>query len=153
MGYDLMELSLHGDRDKLKNTRYAQPAIYVASLAMLKVLEQTGPNLVQNVNVAAGFSLGEYTALTFAGVFSFERGITLVKARAEVMEEAAAAQDGKVMTVLECEDDKLHSFIAEVKSEHGKQHKGVLQVANRVWENFFFFIFTYRIPTVHHSKK
>jgi [acyl-carrier-protein] S-malonyltransferase len=71
----------------------SQPAIYVSSLAAVEVLraQEGGQAILDSVDVAAGLSLGEYTALAFAGAFSFEDGLKIVKARGEAMQ---AASDG-----------------------------------------------------------
>lgn len=57
----------------------SQPAIYVSSMAALEKLKQDRPEVVESANVAAGLSLGEYTALAFAGAMSFEDGLALVR--------------------------------------------------------------------------
>jgi [acyl-carrier-protein] S-malonyltransferase len=67
-----------GPKEKLDSTVISQPAIYVASLAALEKLKQERPEVVEQVDVAAGLSLGEYTALVFAGAMSFEDGLALV---------------------------------------------------------------------------
>jgi [acyl-carrier-protein] S-malonyltransferase len=58
----------------------SQPAIYVASLAALEKLKEERPEVVESCDVAAGLSLGEYTALAFAGAMTFEDGLKLVHA-------------------------------------------------------------------------
>jgi [acyl-carrier-protein] S-malonyltransferase len=73
-------VSIHaGPKEKLDSTAVSQPAIYVASLAALEKLKQESPDVVAACNVAAGLSLGEYTALAFADALSFEDGLKLVR--------------------------------------------------------------------------
>lgn len=67
-----------GPKDKLNSTVVSQPAIYVASMAALEKLKEDRPEVVESCNVAAGLSLGEYTALVFAGAMTFEDGLKLV---------------------------------------------------------------------------
>jgi [acyl-carrier-protein] S-malonyltransferase len=67
-----------GPTEKLNSTVVSQPAIYVASLAALEKLKEERPEVVDCCNVAAGLSLGEYTALAFAGAMTFEDGLKLV---------------------------------------------------------------------------
>jgi [acyl-carrier-protein] S-malonyltransferase len=67
-----------GPAEKLNSTVVSQPAIYVASLAALEKLKEDRPEVVDSCNVAAGLSLGEYTALAFAGAMTFEDGLKLV---------------------------------------------------------------------------
>jgi malonyl CoA-acyl carrier protein transacylase len=68
-----------GPKGKLDSTAVSQPAIYVASLAALEKLKKDAPDVVGACDVAAGLSLGEYTALTFAGALAFEDGLKLVR--------------------------------------------------------------------------
>merc|ERR1712151_369644 len=67
-------------------TKHCQPAMYIAGLAALEQLKLDEPSKVNSCVAMAGLSLGEYTALTAAGVFDFETGLKLVKERGEAME-------------------------------------------------------------------
>src|SRR5690349_11391082 len=71
LGYDLLAVCAAGPADKLNATDVSQPAIYVASLAALESLKASDPAAVDSCAGAAGLSLGEYTALAFAGALSF----------------------------------------------------------------------------------
>src|SRR5438105_9688536 len=66
LGYDLAHVCLEGPKEKLDSTAVSQPAIYVTSLAALAQLRATDPAAEAECVAAAGLSLGEYTALTFA---------------------------------------------------------------------------------------
>lgn len=72
--YDLLEICLKGPAEKLNQTKYSQPAIFVTSLAAIEKLKEERPNAVDNCIGTAGFSVGELTALVFAGAIEFERG-------------------------------------------------------------------------------
>ena len=72
--YDLLKLMLKGPESKLNETKYCQPAVVVCSLAALEKLKEERPTALENCIATAGFSVGEITALTFAGVFSFSDG-------------------------------------------------------------------------------
>lgn len=72
LGFDLKAVCFEGPPEALEATDVSQPAIYVASLAALESLKATDPDLVASVAGAAGLSLGEYTALVFAGALDFE---------------------------------------------------------------------------------
>lgn len=72
--YDLKKLCLEGPKEKLDQTKYAQPAIMVASLAAIERLKEERPNAIDKCVATAGFSLGEITALVFAGALEFEKG-------------------------------------------------------------------------------
>ena len=90
-----------GPKDKLDSTVISQPAIYVASLAAVeKVRAEQGGAALEAVDVAAGLSLGEYTALTFAGALTFEDGLRLVKLRGEAMQAAADASPSGMVSVI-----------------------------------------------------
>lgn len=73
-----------GPKEKLDSTAVSQPAIFVASLAALAALRKQDDSPVASCDVAAGLSLGEYTALTFADVMSFEDGLKLVRSPCDV---------------------------------------------------------------------
>lgn len=75
LGYDLLKLCLQGPKEELDKTVHSQVAILVCSLAAIERLKDDTPSAVENCIAAAGFSVGEISALTFAGVMSFERGI------------------------------------------------------------------------------
>lgn len=72
--YDLLKLCLEGPEEKLNETIYCQPAVFVSSLAAIERLKVLHPEAIQNCIATAGFSLGELTALTFAGALPFDRG-------------------------------------------------------------------------------
>lgn len=106
----------------LKQTEITQPALYTHSLAAMAVLNEKGlaPDMV------AGHSLGEYSALAAAGVFSFEDGLRLVRRRGELMGEAGNKRPGSMAALLGADDDDVESVCTAV-SEEGD---GVVQAAN-----------------------
>ena len=71
LGYDLLDICINGPKDKLDSTVLSQPAIYVTSLAAVELLRARdgGQQIIDSVDVTCGLSLGEYTALAFAGAF------------------------------------------------------------------------------------
>lgn len=77
LGYDLLKLCLNGPKEKLDQTRYCQPAILVTSLAAVERLKEERPDAIDKCVGTAGFSLGELTALIFAGAIGFEKGNNL----------------------------------------------------------------------------
>lgn len=78
----------------------SQPAIFVSSMAALEKLKQDDPSAVDSATVAMGLSLGEYSALCFAGAFSFEDGVRLTKARGKAMQLASDAKPSGMVAVL-----------------------------------------------------
>ena len=89
LGYDLAEVCKNGPADRLNSTAVSQPAIYVTSLACLEKVKAEMPDLPGRCEMTAGLSLGEYTALVFAGAMTFEDGLRVVKQRGEAMQAAA----------------------------------------------------------------
>lgn len=116
LGYDLLQLCVEGPVSRLALTRYSQPAIFVVSLAAMAKLKHERPELVARAKLAAGFSLGEYSALVWAGALSFDDGLTVVKVRAEAMHEAAGQSSrgrGGMASVAGLDDDQLTALLAE----------------------------------------
>eukprot|EP00793_Prasinoderma_coloniale_P003264 PRCOL_00005899-RA len=102
LGYDLLDVCVNGPAEKLNSTAVSQPAIYVSSLAAIEKLrmQEGGQDIIDSCDVAAGLSLGEYTALTFAGALTFEDGLKLVKIRGESMQAAADATPSGMASVI-----------------------------------------------------
>ncbi len=97
LGFDLGALCFNGPEDVLRSTENAQPALYVVSVAAAMVLKDEARVLPES---AAGHSVGEYAALTVAGVLDFGDGVSLVRKRAELMRDAALASPGTMLAVL-----------------------------------------------------
>lgn len=72
-------LLIQGPKETLDNTVYSQPALFIAGLAAVEKLRESEPEALEACSVAAGLSLGEYTALVFAGAMTFEDALKLVK--------------------------------------------------------------------------
>jgi len=87
LGWSVPEICNHPE-DKLSQTFYTQPSLYVVETLLVDQLKKQG----QSPNYVAGHSLGEYVALYAAGVFDFETGLKLVKRRAELMAKTAGGQ-------------------------------------------------------------
>ena len=112
-GRDVTQLLLNADADELKQTRNSQLTTFVLSMVVLDAVERTGvaPNL------AAGHSLGEYSALCASGALSFEDAVRLVAERGEAMQIAADEQDGTMAAVLGLDDDLVVSACARVDGD------------------------------------
>jgi len=96
LGYDLEKLCFSGPEEKLNDTLYTQPAIFTVSFIYNKILKENGIK----PEATAGHSLGEYSALCSAGVFSFVDGLKLVKKRAELMSQAIPAGRGSMAAII-----------------------------------------------------
>uniref|UniRef100_A0A7S4Q9K0 Malonyl-CoA:ACP transacylase (MAT) domain-containing protein n=1 Tax=Alexandrium monilatum TaxID=311494 RepID=A0A7S4Q9K0_9DINO len=84
LGWDVEDVCLRGPAEKLGETRYCQPAVFVACLAAMEALRATREDVVERAQVVAGVGTGEYAAICAAGILSFEDCLRLVKLRAEV---------------------------------------------------------------------
>nr|QKY14966.1 malonyl coenzyme a acyl carrier protein transacylase (FABD) [Polytomella parva] len=111
LGYDLLKVCVEGPKKELDSTAVSQPAIYVASLAAVEKLRQdSGDAAIDAINIAAGLSLGEYTALAFAGAVSFEDGLRLVKIRGESMQAAANATPSGMVSIVGLDSSKVQKL-------------------------------------------
>ncbi|MCL4128154.1 UNVERIFIED_CONTAM: hypothetical protein GTU68_012643 [Idotea baltica] len=128
--YDLLKLCLEGPDRDLEETKYQQPAILVASLAAVERLRHEQPLVLESCVATAGFSIGEITALTFAGAISFENAVRLVKVRGEAMQIASELTRSGMITVLFSPDSKL-KFACSVAKEYCVK-SGVQEVDCRV---------------------
>ncbi len=115
LGYALSRICFEGPEEKLTQTLYAQPAIYVTSMAVLEVLREFFPTL--KPAFAAGLSLGEFSALAAAGTFDFQHGLELVRKRAEAMEFAAGRTAGTMASVIGLSQDACESIVREAGCE------------------------------------
>lgn len=107
LGYDLKALMFNGPIEQLTDTQYAQPAIYTCSAMYLEKAKEEGIEY----GYVAGHSLGEYSALYAAGVFSFEDGLRLVEKRGKAM----ASQNGKgtMAAVLGLTEEELEPYLSK----------------------------------------
>jgi [acyl-carrier-protein] S-malonyltransferase len=124
LGYDLLVVCTNGPTEKLNATDVSQPAIYVASLAALESLKASDPAAAESCAATAGLSLGEYTALTFAGCLSFADGLRVVQCRGRAMQAAADANPGGMMSILGLERFQVESICDEASQT------GLVQIAN-----------------------
>jgi [acyl-carrier-protein] S-malonyltransferase len=124
LGYDLAEVCFNGPAQRLSSTVVSQPAIFVASLAALEALRASEPDAESSCVAAAGLSLGEYTALVFAGALSFQDGLRVVQRRGEAMQAAADATPSGMVSVLLLEQPQVEDVCKQARSA------GLIEVAN-----------------------
>lgn len=124
LGYDLRKICFEGPAEQLDSTVISQPAIFVTSLAALEKLRTDAPEIVLGCEMAAGLSLGEYTALVFAGAMSFEDGLQIVQKRGQAMQNAADATPSGMASVLMLDLPKVE----EIRDQ--AQTAGTLEIAN-----------------------
>lgn len=122
LGFDLIKISFEGPEDALKQTQVTQPAIFVHSMVTLEILKERFENL--NFQMAAGHSLGEYSALVAAGAFSFEDALKIVKVRAAAMQHAGTINKGTMAAVIGMDAEPLGAICCEAYTS------GIVQCAN-----------------------
>ena len=125
LGYDLAKICFEGPEEELDSTVHSQPALFVTSLAALEQLREDSPETIANCSSAAGLSLGEYTAMVFAGVMDFETALGVVRERGQAMQDAADATPSGMVSVLGLDRAAVEQLCDECREE-GE----VLQVAN-----------------------
>ena len=110
LDWSVAQLSFDGPAEKLNDTRYTQPALYVHSCAAGRVLLESG---VEPAFVA-GHSLGEYSALALAGAFSFADGLRLVVRRANAMADAASANPGTMAAIIGLDEKAVVAALSAI---------------------------------------
>jgi len=109
LGFRITDLMFTGTDEDLKQTKVTQPAIFLHSVILAKVLgNEFKPDMV------AGHSLGEFSALVAAGALSFEDGLKLVSARAMAMQKACELQPSTMAAVLGLDDAKVEEICASI---------------------------------------
>lgn len=124
LGYPLSALCFEGPAEKLDDTVYTQPALWVTSLAVLHALEAEGK--LPECHMMAGHSLGELTALAAAGALEFADGLRLVQERGRLMKLAGERQPGSMAAVLKMEDEDVEQACKQAAEATGKP----VQIAN-----------------------
>ena len=100
LGFNITDIMFSGTADELKQTKVTQPAVFLHSVILAKVLG-VKPDAV------AGHSLGEFSALVAADALSFEDGLRLVAKRAMAMQKCCEQQPGGMAAILAMEDEKV----------------------------------------------
>ena len=112
VGMDIRRLCREGPECELLKTENSQPTIHTTTLALLKVVESYG----FSASVTAGFSLGEYAALVYAGVFRFEDSVKLVKQRGLFMQNAVPQGLGKMCWITGLTRQAVQQIVSEAES-------------------------------------
>ena len=125
LGYDLADICFNGPAEKLNSTVVSQPALYVVSMAALEKLKLENPAAYDRCVAAAGLSLGEYTAIAFAGGVTFEEGLKLVQHRGAAMQAAADETPSGMVSVLGLDQEKTAAVC-----DRARKPGEILQIAN-----------------------
>ena len=109
LGFDITSLMFSGTDEDLKQTKVTQPAVFLHSVIMAKVLgDKFKPDMT------AGHSLGEFSALVAAGALSFDDGLTLVSKRAQAMQKACELNPSTMAAIIGMEDAVIEQVCAEI---------------------------------------
>jgi|TARA_B100001105_G_scaffold252402_1_gene244015 [acyl-carrier-protein] S-malonyltransferase len=108
LGFNISEIMFNGTSKELTQTKVTQPAIFIHSMAILKIIGNSfKPDKV------AGHSLGEFSALVAAGVLSFEEGLNLVAIRAKAMQKSCENTKGTMAAILALENEVIEKICHE----------------------------------------
>lgn len=113
LGFSLSKIMFEGTAEELKQTEVTQPAVFVHSVIAAFCAEEFNPEM------AAGHSLGEFSALTAMGALSFEDGLKLVSARAMAMQAACEEQPSTMAAVLNLPDNTVEEICARISQTEG----------------------------------
>ncbi len=112
LGFSITDIMFEGTVEELKQTKVTQPAIFLHSVILSKVLgADFTPDMV------AGHSLGEFSALVASGVLSFEDGLQLVSKRAQAMQKACEASESTMAAILGLEDVIVEEVCESIGNE------------------------------------
>jgi [acyl-carrier-protein] S-malonyltransferase len=110
LGFDISKIMFEGSKEELTQTKVTQPAIFIHSMAVLKVLENSfKPDLV------AGHSLGEFSALVASGVLNYEDGLKLISIRAKAMQKSCEKTNGTMAAILALENSIIEEICSSIK--------------------------------------
>jgi len=112
LNFDLLSLVKNGPAEDLNQTQNTQPAMLVSGVACFKIWQQE-TNF--DVNLMAGHSLGEYSALVCAGKLAFADAVKLVHKRGQLMQQAVAPGEGAMAAILGLSDEDVIKVCSQVK--------------------------------------
>lgn len=115
LGYDLASICFQGPEAELTKTENAQPGIFLVSWVALELLREHVPSL--KAEATAGLSLGEFTALTAAGVMTFEDGLKVVRLRGRFMQEACDVTQGGMAAIIGLDEPSTRAVCQEAGVE------------------------------------
>ena len=110
LGFDLSTICFEGPAEKLTQSDICQPAIFVASVAAYTAFKKRCPDL--QFSMAAGLSLGEWTALHIAGALTFEETLKVLQARGRFMQEACEERPSGMVSVMNATAEQLDTLCA-----------------------------------------
>ena len=120
VGYHLSRVMWEGSESDLQQTKYAQPAILTHSTAAFVTLEALYGGSLFNIAIAAGHSLGEFSAHVAAKTLSFHDALRTVQLRADLMHTACSEQEGAMAAIIGLEESQLESICNSVSEENNR---------------------------------
>lgn len=114
LGFDLKQIMFEGPEEKLKQTEFTQPAIFLHSIALFNTLD-ADPDMV------AGHSLGEFSALVACGAIAFEDALRIVRRRGELMQQAGENNPGTMAAVIGMGDEVVEQICERAIEDVGKE--------------------------------
>jgi [acyl-carrier-protein] S-malonyltransferase len=118
LGISLSKICFEGPEDELRQTKNTQPAIFLHSIILTELSDHS------DAAMAAGHSLGEYSALVMSGALTFEDGLKLVRLRGELMQRAGEIEHGTMAAVVGLNPDTIAGICLDASSS------GIVQCAN-----------------------
>src|SRR5690554_3781502 len=120
LGFDVIA-ALKNENEELSNTKYTQPLMVLVSILLFDSFREKN-----DYDFLLGFSLGEYSALYAAGIYSFSDILKIVKYRSEIMEEAASKNPGKMAAVINFDYEILNEVVNDINNNEDK----IVTIAN-----------------------
>ena len=118
LGFSLSKLILEGPKEDLDLTENTQPAIFLLSYSIFSLVREEFNINLNKANFFAGHSLGEYTALTCAGVLTFSDTLKILKIRGKAMQNSVPKGEGGMVAILGSEIEKIEKIIEENKNNY-----------------------------------
>jgi [acyl-carrier-protein] S-malonyltransferase len=118
LGFSLSNLILNGPKEELDFTENTQPAIFMVSYSIFKLIKEEFNIDLNKASFFAGHSLGEYSALASAGSLSFSNTLKILKIRGKAMQSSVPRGVGGMVAVLGSEIEKIENIIKENKSKY-----------------------------------
>ena len=112
LGFDIQHIMFDGSEEELRRTEVTQPAIFIHS-----VIAAHSHGLMDQGGVTAGHSLGEFSALVFAGALDFSSGLRLVSQRAKAMQKACDMQESTMAAIIGLEEEAVEDLCASIEGE------------------------------------
>ena len=118
LGFSLSNLILNGPKEDLDLTENTQPAIFLISYSIFKLIKEEFNIKLNNANFFAGHSLGEYSALASAGALSFSDTLKILRIRGKAMQSSVPKGVGGMVAILGSEIETIENFINENKTKY-----------------------------------